>query len=125
MWYSLCYAYFTIVGKKALVIIIEFLCLHVYQLLIMSVYWDGDLCCVLSCSVVSDSLRPMQHGLPGFSVHGISQTRQEYWSGLPSPSLGDLPNPGVEATPLASPALAGRFFIKVSSGYIEFLCRVF
>ena len=33
--------------------------------------------------------------------------RQEYWSGLPFPSPGDLPNPG---TGLASPALAGRFF---------------
>ena len=28
--------------------------------------------------------------------------RQEYWSGLPFPSLGNLPNPGVES---ASPAL--------------------
>ena len=33
--------------------------------------------------------------------------RQEYWSGLPFPSPGDLSNPGIE---LASPALAGRFF---------------
>ena len=33
--------------------------------------------------------------------------RQEYWSGLPFPSPGDLPNPGTELT---SPALAGRFF---------------
>ena len=33
--------------------------------------------------------------------------RQEYWSGLPFPSPGDLPNPGIEA---ASPALEGRFF---------------
>ena len=33
--------------------------------------------------------------------------RQEYWSGLPFPSPGDLPDPGVEP---ASPALAGRFF---------------
>ena len=33
--------------------------------------------------------------------------RQEYWSGLPFPSPGDLPNPGMEP---ASPALAGRFF---------------
>ena len=30
--------------------------------------------------------------------------RQEYWSGLPLPPLGDLPDPGVEP---ASPALAG------------------
>ena len=35
-------------------------------------------------SVVSDSLRP----------HGFS--RQEYWSGLPFPSPGDLPDPGIE-----------------------------
>ena len=33
--------------------------------------------------------------------------RQEYWSGFPFPSLGDLPDPGIEP---ASPALAGRFF---------------
>ena len=32
---------------------------------------------------------------------------QESWSGLPFPSLRDLPNPGFEP---ASPALAGRFF---------------
>ena len=31
--------------------------------------------------------------------------RQEYWSGLPFPSLGDLPNAGIEPKSLASPAL--------------------
>ena len=36
--------------------------------------------------------------------------RQVYWSGLPFPSPGDLPNPGMEPTSLMSPALAGRFF---------------
>ena len=35
-------------------------------------------------------------------------SRQEYWSGLPSPPLGDLPKPGVES--LMSPALAAGFF---------------
>ena len=35
--------------------------------------------------------------------------RQEYWSGLPFPSQGDLPNPGIKPKSLASPALAGRF----------------
>ena len=35
--------------------------------------------------------------------------RPEYWSGLPFPSLGDLPYPG-EPTSLISPELAGRFF---------------
>ena len=33
--------------------------------------------------------------------------RQEYWSGLPCPPPGDLPNLGIEAAP---PALAGGFF---------------
>ena len=37
-------------------------------------------------------------------------SRQEYWSGLPCPSPGDLPDPGIEPTPLASPAPAGGFF---------------
>ena len=36
--------------------------------------------------------------------------RQEYWSGLPFPAPGDLPNLGMEPEFLASPALAGRFF---------------
>ena len=33
--------------------------------------------------------------------------RQEYWSGLPFPTLGDLPNPGIKLTSLA---LTGEFF---------------
>ena len=33
--------------------------------------------------------------------------RQEYWSGLPFPPPGDLPDPGIESV---SPALAGGFF---------------
>jgi len=36
----------------------------------------------------------MDCSLPGSSVHGI--LREEYWSGLPFPSPGDLPNPGIE-----------------------------
>ena len=34
-------------------------------------------------------------------------SRQKYWSGLPFPSPGDLPDPGMESE---SPALAGGFF---------------
>ena len=36
--------------------------------------------------------------------------RQEYWSGLPFPPPGDLPEPGIEPPSLVSPALAGGFF---------------
>ena len=39
--------------------------------------------------------------------------RQEYWSGLPFPSPGDLPSPGVEPT---SPELAREFFATAPPG---------
>ena len=39
--------------------------------------------------------------------------RQEYWSGLPFPPPGDLPDPGIEAR---SPALAGEFFYRCAIG---------
>ena len=37
-------------------------------------------------------------------------SRQEYWSGLPFPCPGDLPDPGIEPASLESPAPASRFF---------------
>ena len=69
----------------------------------------GEVCklcvCVLSRSVMPDYLQcygahqaPLSMGFP----------RQEYWSGLPFPSPGDLPNPGIKPDP---PALAGRFYM--------------
>ena len=39
--------------------------------------------------------------------------QQEYWSGLPFPPPGDIPNPGIEP---ASPALAGGFFTTEPPG---------
>ena len=52
----------------------------------------------LFCNLVDCSL-------PGSPVHGFF--RQEYWSRLPFPSPGNLPNPEIKST---DPALAGRFF---------------
>ena len=37
-------------------------------------------------------------------------SRQDYWSGLPFPSPGDLPDPGIKPVSLTSPALTNRFF---------------
>ena len=37
-------------------------------------------------------------------------SRQEYWSWLPCPPTGDLPNPGIKPTSLMSSALADGFF---------------
>ena len=44
---------------------------------------------------MSSSLRP----------HGLLSSKQEYWSGLPFPSPGDLPDPGIKPMSLESPAL--------------------
>ena len=70
--------------------------------------------CVHACSVVSDSVTPstVAHQVPlsgGFP-------RQEYWSGLPFPPAGDLPNPGIEPVSFASPTLAGEFFTTAPLG---------
>ena len=46
------------------------------------------------------TVAPQAHLSMGFS-------KQEYWSGLPFPSPGDLPGPGIK---LVSPALADRFY---------------
>ena len=42
-------------------------------------------------------------------------SRQNYWSGLPFPSPGDLPYPKTEPVSLASPALPGGFFTTSST----------
>ena len=42
--------------------------------------------------------------------------RKEYWSGLPFPTPGDLPDPGIKLASHASPALGGRFFTTAPPG---------
>ena len=57
-----------------------------------------------ACSVVSYSFGACQAPLSkGFSS-------QEYWSELPHPPPGDLPDPRIELMCPASPTLVGRFF---------------
>ena len=43
-------------------------------------------------------------------------SRQEYWNGLPFLPPGDLPNPGIKPTSLASPALADGLFTTEPPG---------
>ena len=65
--------------------------------------------CVLSFSLVSDSsTTPWTVARQAPLSMGFS--RQEYWSKLPFPSPGDLPNPGTKPASPVSPALAGGFF---------------
>ena len=54
------------------------------------------------CSVVSDFLRP--------HVLSMEFSGQEYWSRLPFPPPGDLPDPGIELTSPEAPALQADFF---------------
>ena len=69
------------------------------------------------CSVVSDCLRP--HGL-WTVVHwaplSVEFSRPEYWSRLPFPTLGELPDPGINPASLVSPALAGGFLTLSHQG---------
>ena len=61
---------------------------------------------LFSCSVVSNSVTPWtvahQAPLP------MEFSRQEYWSGLPFPSPGNLSDPGIEPE---SPALASNVLV--------------
>ena len=69
---------------------------------------NGTVSVCVVYSVMSTLCDPMDCSPPDFSVQGFS--RQEYWSGLPFPPPGNLPDPGIEFPSLVSPALAGRFF---------------
>ena len=65
---------------------------------------------VLSRVLLFAILWTVAHQVPlamGFS-------KQEYWSWLPFPSPGDLPDPGIKPPSLSSPALASIFFTTPS-----------
>ena len=49
-------------------------------------------------------------------------SRHEYWSGLPCPPPGHLPDPGIEPMSLTSPALAGGFFTTSTTWEAPFTC---
>ena len=65
-------------------------------------------CLTCVCQVVSDSVTPwtVAHQAP----LSMEFPRQEYLSGLPFPSPGDLPDPGIKPASPVYPALAGGFF---------------
>ena len=67
------------------------------------------------CSVSSNSLRP--HGLTVACQAPLSMEffKQEYWCGLPLPTSGDFPHPGIKLPSLVFPALAGRFFTNCAA----------
>ena len=75
--------------------------------------WGWYVCvCVLSCVLLFAAPWTVARQAPLL----MEFSRQEYWSGLPFPSPGDLPNPGIKPMFLASPALAGEFFTTEPPG---------
>ena len=62
--------------------------------------------CVLSCVWLFETLWTVAPQAP----LSMEVFRQEYWSELPLPIPGDLPQPGIKPSSLVSLALAGRFF---------------
>ena len=79
-----------------------------------------DSACVRS--VVYDSVTPVDVAYQAPLSMGFC--RQEYWNGLPFPTPGDLPDPGITPMSLASPALAGGFFITVPLGKPKLLYAI-
>ena len=65
--------------------------------------------CVCVHSIVSDSLQP-PWTVACLAPLSMGFSRHEYWSGLPFPPPGDLPDPGIKLGSLTSPALAVGFF---------------
>ena len=55
-------------------------------------------------------------GTPWTVARQAPLSRQEYWSGLPYPSPGDLSDLEIELSSLGSPGLAGKIFNPVPPG---------
>ena len=72
-------------------------CIYLYMSCVcVCVHSVAQLCLTFRNSVAHQSL-------------SMRFSRQEYWSGLPFLTLGELPNPGIKPTSFTFPALAGRF----------------
>ena len=103
-------------------------CVCVFALVIIAVLqWFGKkkvvllyFACVLSCFSCVQlfvTLWTVARQVPlsmGFS-------RQEYWSGLPCPPPGDLPDPGTKLVSLMSLAFTRRFFTTIATWKALFL----
>ena len=70
---------------------------------------QGHLCvCVCALSHVQLFVIPLTVGRQ--ALLSMRFSRQEYWSGLPFPPPGDLPDPEIKPLSPASSALAGEYF---------------
>ena len=80
---------------------------HALVITLVGILWTSFITfCMISCSIMSDSFAVLwtaTHQTP----LSMGLSRPEYWSELPFPPLGHLPDPGIKLASLVSPALAG------------------
>ena len=81
--------------------------------------------CVYVCVCLLSHIQPFvtQWTVACQAPLSMEFSRQEYWSRLSSSPPGDLPNPGIKPTSLASPTLAGGFFTAEPPGKPFFLVK--
>jgi len=104
-------------------------CFKIQMFLPLRILCVTSALCVCVCVCVQAKLlqlyltlcNPLDCSPPGSSAHGILQPRILEW--VPCPPPGDLPNTGIEPTPLISPALAGGFF--TTNATWEALCIMY
>ena len=75
-----------------------------------NIKWDLLLPTVLSLSVSFDSLCVTLWTIACQARLPMESSRQEYWNGVPFPTPGHLPDPGIGPASLMFPALPGEFF---------------
>ena len=98
-----------------------YICIYISIYISVSVYKLVSISYIYTCMLIHIAKScptlydPTDCSPPGSSAHGIFP-RQEYWSGLPFPSPGDLPDPGIEPVSPDSPALAGKLFTTEPPG---------
>ena len=68
--------------------------------------------CTLGCVQLFETRQAVVRQAP----RSMGSSSQEYWSGLPFPLSGDIPDPGIKTASPESPALAGRFFTTEPPG---------
>ena len=77
-------------------------------------FFASDFCCCLLCMCACVLNRVWLFVTPWIvdfqTPLSVEFSRQECWSGLPFPTLRNLPNPGIKPTSPASPTLTGGFF---------------
>ena len=94
-----------------LMVIINFFWTRIFSYQLVSIQ---SMCCVCVCAVLSCFSCVWLCTIPWTVTRqaplSLEFSRQEYWSGLPFPSPGDLLDPEIKTTSLMFSSLAGRFF---------------